>query len=86
MTSRNVGKGPSRADVGAMFKGLPELRKKCLPNLKKICVEYTQNGDAVEKEGRRELRSRCRKADVEVESIKWTYGSYSWTSQVSRTN
>lgn len=71
MTSKDVGRGPSREDVGAMFKGLPELRGRCLPNLEEICVEYAENGDAVEKEGRRELRLRCRKAGIELESIKW---------------
>lgn len=80
MTSRKVGKGPSRKDVGAMFKGLPERRKERLPNLKEICVECTDDGDAVVKEGRPELRLRCKEADVAVASIKWTKGPYGGTS------
>ena len=79
LMSRKVGKGPSRQDVGTMFIGLPNLRTRCLPKLEEICVEYTDEADDVEEEGRLELRSRCKEAGIKVESIKWS----GWTSQTS---
>ena len=71
MTSRTVGKGPSKKDVGAMFKGLP-LSTRYLPSLEQICVEYKDEGDAVEQEGRLELRSWCKENDINFESIEWS--------------
>ena len=74
-TSRTVGKGPSKKDVGAMFKGLPDLSTRYLPRLEEICVEYKDESDDVEQEGRLELRSRCKEAGIKVESIKWSGGT-----------
>lgn len=79
ITSRTVGKGPSKKDVGAMFKDLPALRTKHLPKLEEICVEYKDRGDDMEQEGRLELCSRCKEIGIKVESIKWSSG----TSQTS---
>ncbi|CAF9934833.1 hypothetical protein IMSHALPRED_009855 [Imshaugia aleurites] len=83
MTSGKVGKSPSRDDVRAMFQGLPEMREERLPMLEEICVEYKENGNTEEKEGRQELQSRCKEVGIEVESIKWVKDSYGRKSQTS---
>lgn len=72
MTCRSVRRCPSKEDVGVMFKGLSDLRTRYLPRLEEICIEYKGEGDSVEQEGRLELPSRCKEADIKVESIKWS--------------
>ena len=74
MTSRKVGKGLWRKEVDTMFKEFPQLRTERLPNLQEICVEYKRNGNMMEKEGRRELRSRCKEAHITVVSLEGVDG------------
>lgn len=70
MTGKKVDKSPSRIYVNVSFKGLPEMRKKRLPRLKEMSVEYKENADVVEKEGCQELRPRCEEPGIELESRK----------------
>ena len=67
MTSKNVGRGPSRNDVVALFTGLPELRD-LLPALFDITViqKMDQWQSDKKKEGWEELRLRCEENDIEL--------------------
>ena len=64
MTSGKVGKGLWRKEVDTMFQDFPRLRTERLPNLREIRINCTRNGNMMEKEGRRELRLRCKEAGV----------------------
>ncbi|KAM0802374.1 hypothetical protein BDR22DRAFT_819904 [Usnea florida] len=69
ITSTKVGKGLWKKEVDTMFKDFPQLRTERLPDLKEICIEYKENGNTMEEEGRRELYSRCKEAGTTIARI-----------------